>query len=226
MYKNSPINSVYLVALACASLVMFVDSVYSALVFASVVIGVFLIAISVVSMIEKIADKHVKYICFALISAALVTIIKVIFNYVNISFIVLMADYIDIAIVPCLLMAVVPIYFEDAMSAKAYFVNSLLMSLSLFLMLSIYGIITEIFGYGSFTGKILSFEGLEFFRMPYGSFMVISTLAIIFNFVRRAYIKEQKRFRTLVDKYKIQILEIRSSSDKPNKIQKDNGGNK
>jgi len=226
MYKNSPINSVYLVALACASLVMYVNSIYSALVFAGVVAAVFLIGISVVSMIEKIADKHVKFICFTLIAAALVTIIKIIFSYVNIKFIVLMAEYVEIAIVPCLLMAVVPIYFEDAMSAKNYFVTSLLMSLSLIIMLGLYGLVIEIAGYGSFANIYLGFEGLEFFRMQYGGFMVIATLAIAFNIVRRAFIKEHKKFRTLVEKYKIQILEIRSSANNSTVKPKNNGGNK
>ena len=51
MNKNNPINSVYLLALALASLMFYVNSFYEALVFTVVVVAVFLFAISVVSMI-------------------------------------------------------------------------------------------------------------------------------------------------------------------------------
>ena len=135
MNKNNPINSVYLVALACVSLITFVNSFYEALIFAVVVVGVFLFSICIVSMIEKIADKHVKFLAFALISSALITLLKVAFKYVNIQLVVLTANTIDMAIIPCLLIGVVPIYFEDTLSVKQYFISALLMSMCTIILL-------------------------------------------------------------------------------------------
>ena len=211
MNKNNPINSVYLLALALASLMFYVNSFYEALVFTVVVVAVFLFAISVVSMIEKIADKHVKFLTYALVSAALVTILKVIFQFVNIGFIVIMSNYIDIAIVPLLLIGIIPIYFEDSFSVKQFFATAFLMCICFVLMTTIFGLITEIAGYGSILDVSLGFEGLEFFALPHGKLLVIAVLTILFNVVRRTYLKRTRRYRMLVERYKIQIREIQSS---------------
>ena len=221
MNKNNPINSVYLVALACVSIMLYVDSFYQALVFAVVISAVFLFAISVVSMIDKIADKHVKFLTFALISALLITILKIVFQYVNVKIVVLMANYIDIAIVPCLLMSIVPIYFEDSLSVKQFFTTSLLMSACTILMILVFGLITEILGYGyvfdvAIKIKGENFAGIEFFKMPYGKLMLLAIITVLFNIVRRAYLKSTRRFEMLVEKYKIQIREIRSANQREN----------
>ena len=220
MNKNNPINSVYLIALACASLITVVGSLYEALVFSVVVIVVFLISISIVSMIEKIADKHVKFITFALISAALITVLKVVFEYVNLKLIVVLAETIDFAILPCLLIGIVPIYFEDALSVKEYFSTAFLMCITCLLMFGLYGAIHEILAYGKIANVSLGFEGYMFFRMSYGSLIIIATLAIIFNICRRAYLKNSRKFNMLVEKYKIQIREIRDTEEKMKKEQK------
>ena len=212
MNKNNPINSVYLIALAVVSIIGFVTSFYEALVFAVVVSSVFLFAISIVSMIEKIADKHVKFLAFALVCSALITLLKIVFKYVNVELVVLMADIIDIAIVPCLLVGIVPIYFEDSLSVKEFFTSSLMMSLGLILMLSLFGVFTEIVGYGEIFNKSLGFKGVEFFTFNYGKMMVVALITVPFNIVRRAYLKSTRRYRMLVEKYKIQIREIRSSN--------------
>lgn len=218
MNKNNPINSVYLVALACVSLIGFVNSFYQALVFTVVVVGVFLFAISVVSMIEKIADKHVKFLAFSIICAALITVLKVVFKYVNFELVVVMAETIEIAIIPCMLIGSVPIYFEDSMSVKQYFVSALLMSLCTIVLLVAYGAITEVVAYGKILEYSLGFNGIEFFKMAYGKLIVIALLTILVNMVRRLYLKRTRRYQMLVEKYKIQIKEIRSSAQRQKEI--------
>ena len=214
MNKNNPINSVYLAALACVSLMTFINSFYEALIFAVVVVGVFLFAISIVSMIEKIADKHVKFLAFALICAALITLLKVAFKYVNIQLVVLVSNTIDMAIIPCLLIGVVPIYFEDSLSVKQYFVSALLIGVGLVVILLTFGLFTEVVGYGTILDKSIGFDGIEFFTMPYGKMMVIGLFAIPMNMVRRAYLKRVRKYQMLVEKYKIHIREIRSSAQR------------
>jgi len=217
MQRNNPVNSVYLIALALASLVLFVDSLFTALLYGVVIVCVFLVTISLVSMLEKIADKHVKFLTFALISSVLITVLKLIFGYVNIEFIVLSAEQLDIVVVPCLLLSIIPIYFEESLSVKQFFITSITISFVMLFMLLVYGLVIEIAGYGTIANINLGFAGIEFFRMPYGGFMVIATLAIIFNMVRRIYLKKTRRFNMLVEKYKIQIREIRDSAKRDNK---------
>lgn len=212
MNKNNPINSVYLIALAVVSVLGFITSFYEALVFAVVISAVFLFAISIASMLDKIADKHVKFLAYSLICAMLITLLKVVFKYVNIGLVVIMSDIIDIAIVPCLLIAIVPIYFEDALSVKEYFSSAILMSFGLSLMLLVFGAFTEVVGYGSIVDVSLGFKGVEFFTFNYAKLIVIAVITVLFNIVRRAYLKKTRRYRMLVEKYKIQIREIRSSN--------------
>ena len=124
-----------------------------------------------------------------------------------------MSDYIEMAIMPCLLIAVVPIYFEDSLSVKEFFNISLVISVGVLLMFLTYGLITEILGYGFVANvDIKNFDGLEFFRAPYGNLAVVASLALIYNLFRRFYLKKTRRFNMLVEKYKIQIREIRRAS--------------
>ncbi len=214
MERNNPINSVYLIALACCSLILFVNSLATALIYGLVVVAVFLISISIVSMIEKVADKHVRFLIFALVSATLITVLKVVCGYVNLQEVVLAGENLEITIVPCLLLAIVPIYFEDFYMVRQFFGCCLLISFGTILMMVLYGVIIEIAGYGAIAGISLGYSGLEFFAEPCGGLMVLATLTILFNMVRRAYLKSTRRFNTLVEKYKIQIREIKDSAKK------------
>lgn len=211
MEKNSPINSVYLIALAVCSLALVMNSFFTALIFSIVVVSVFLISISIVSMIEKIADKHIRFLLFALVSAALITIFKIVCGYISVQEILYVGDNIELAILPCLMLAIVPIYFEKDFTMKEFFVNSLMASLGLFLMMNLAGLIVEMLAYGSVAGVQLSagFSGFATLRHGFTLLFVVATLAIPFNMVRRAYLKKTRKFNMLVEKYKIQIRSIR-----------------
>lgn len=226
MEKNNPINSVYLIALALASMILFVNSLMEAAIFAVCIVATFLIGISIVSMIEKIADKHIRFLIYALVCAGIITALKVSAGYIDVKVVLDVAEKIEIAIVPCMLLAIVPIYFEETFSVKQYFGTSFLICLGMVLMLGLYGLVTEVAGFGTLLGKDLGFDGIEFFVMPYGKFLVIAIFAILFNIVRRAVIKRNKRFRTLVEQYKVQIREIQDTAVRAEKAQKNEGGDK
>ncbi len=212
MERNAPVNSVYLIALAVSSLILVIDGVISALIFGIVVLASFLISVCVVSMVEKIADKHIRFLLFALVSASIITILKVTCSYIGVKEIVLAGERLELAILPCLLLAIVPIYFEQKFEAKEFFKNSILIAATTLLLILLLGLFVDVLGNGAFFGiDIKGFDGLEFFTMPYGQLMVIASLSVLFNMVRRAYIKKTRRFNMLVEKYKIQIREIRDT---------------
>lgn len=213
MQKN-PINSIYLIALALASLVALVDSLYVGIIYTVVVVLVFLLSISVVSMFEKIADKNVKFLIYILFASTFVIILKVVTTFIDSQLIMAVGKKLDMAIVPCILLSIIPIYLEDSFTAGQYFVKSLLMSGITILMFAIYSIVVEILGLGTIAGVNLGFEGLEFFTMSYGRFIVIGLICILFNIVRRAHLKRKRRFNMLVERYKIQIREIRSTEER------------
>lgn len=225
MDRNNPINSVYLVAIAVCGLALVINSFFTALIFALVTVSVFLISISIVAMVEKIADKHIKFLLYALISSGLITILKLLMSFIGIDEVLAAQEVMEYAILPCLMLAIVPIYFENRLSIKDFFGEALLNSLALLLMLTMTGAIVEMLGYGSFAGIKFgaSFTPLTFFTKPYGIMMIVATLAILFNIVRRAYIKKTKRFNMLVEKYKVLITDIRESEQRKAEIK---GGKK
>lgn len=224
MDRNNPINSVYLIALAVCSLILVLNSFYTALIFAIVVVSVFLISVSIVSMVEKLADKHIRFLLFALISAGLITILKVLSSFIAIDEVLYVGEVMEYAILPCLMLAIVPIYFENRLSIKEFFGEALLTCVGLLLMLCLTGCIVEILGYGTIAGVAISssFTGMEFFKTPYAIMMIVATLAILFNIVRRTYLKKTRRFNMLVEKYKVIIRDIRDSEVKQAKLK---GGN-
>ena len=220
MEKNSPINSVYLIALACCSLISLVQSLKTALIFAIVIVATYLVSLSIVSMIEKITDNHVRFIIYSLISVSIITILKLVCSYVNIQSVVLAGEHIEFAILPCMILAIYPIYFEDTFTGSKYFVSIIVQAGVTVLTLCLFGAIVEMLGFGKIWGVSIGFDGLDFFTKPYGAFFIIATLCVIFNMFRRAYLKKSRRYRTLVDKYKIIITEIRDSELRKKEIEK------
>ena len=213
MERNSPINSVYLIALSIAPLCLVSNSLFDAIIFSIVILAAFLISLSIVSMIDKITDNHVRYIMFAFISAAIVTIFRVISDYVNLKEVIALSQHIEIAITACLILGIYPIYFENTFAPTKYVKSIILIAIGEFLMLVCFSSLTEILGYGTIAGISIGLKPLEFFTKSYGAFMLLATLAVLFNMVRRAYIKKTKRFETLVEKYKIIIKDIRENHE-------------
>lgn len=208
MERNSPINSVYLIALATISISGFITSLFNALIFGLVVLAVYYVALSVVSMVDKITDNHVRFVLFTFIASALIIILKVLTQYVGIKEIVLASENLEYAILPCMILSIAPIYFESTYEPKKYVALFVLMGIVNLLMFLVYGSIVEIFGNGTIWGYALNIKPVDFFNQIYGSFFIVATLAVLFNIVRRAHIKKKKRFETMVEKYKIIIQDI------------------
>jgi len=221
--RTNPINSVYLIALASTCVISYVYSFYTALIFSLVTAFAFLISISIVSMIEKLSEKTVRFIVFTLISAALITVFKFVSTYFTLDLIVNTGKVIDFALLPCLMMAIIPIYFEDTLSTKQFFGNSLLYIGIFVLMMLLMGATVEVLGNASILGFKINMQPIEFFIMPYGKMIIIATLAILFNIVRRAYLKKTREFRTLVEKYKHQIYKINEVAKKTENAQQEGG---
>lgn len=212
MERNSPINSVYLIALATVAISSQLTSLFNSLIYAVAILLVYYIALSIVSMVEKITDNHVRFILFTFVASALVVILKVLTQYIGIKEVVLASQNIETIILPCMIMAIYPIYFESTYSAKKYVSVFILIGLANTLMCVMVGVIVEILGNGAIAGFAINIEPLDFFNQMYGKLFVIATLAIIFNIIRRAYVKRQKRIETMVEKYKIIIRELQEEN--------------
>lgn len=226
MEKNQPINSIYLTAIALCAVVLNITSIYYALVYAVVVGMVFLIALSLVSMIDKISDNHIRYILYSLICAVFITLLKIILGYFENPIIVFASESIENAILPTLILGIYPIYFENTYTTKNYFIKIVVMAAVWIVFTALYGTVIEIAGYGAFANLSLGFSGIEFFKLPYGGIFVIATLALIFNIVRRAYIKRKKHYDTLVESYKIIIKELYEKEKITQSIIDEKGGRK
>ena len=224
MERNSPINSVYVIALATLCLFSVVQSFFFALIFGIVVVATFLISLSLVSMIEKISDNHLRYMLFALICGAIVTIFNVVASFINIKEVVLASENLNLAILPCLVLGIFPIYFENTFSPKKYVKTMIAMALGQLFMLLMFGSIVEIFGYASFAGIALKITPIDAFTKSYGAFFILATLAVLFNMVRRTYIKRTKRFENLVEKYKIIIRDVAENCQREKATKTNKGG--
>ena len=209
MKQTTPINSIYLIALAVASVVIKIYSLYTAVLFGIVVGAVFLISLSIVSMIDKISDNHIRYVMYALVCAVLISIVKVCLGYFQNPTILFLASTVEYAILPALIMGIYPIYFENTLSTKKYFVQIISMALIWLIFALLYGIIIGVLGYGAIGPYSIGFEGIDFFTYSYGGFFVIGTLALIMNMIRRAIIKHNARVNNLVEKYKTVIYSIK-----------------
>lgn len=208
MERNSPINSVYLVALATIAISANLTSFYSALIYGVAVLVVYYISLSIVSMVDKITDNHVRFVLYTFIASALVIILKVVTQYIGIQEVVFASQNLETAILPCMILAIYPIYFESTYSPKNYVITFIVIGAMNILMFVLLGSIVEIFGNGTIAGVGLNIQTFGFFNEIYGAFFLVASLAVLFNIVRRAIVKKNKRFQTLVEKYKIIIRDL------------------
>lgn len=208
MERNSPINSVYLVALATIAISANLTSFYSALIYGVAVLVVYYISLSIVSMVDKITDNHVRFVLYTFIASALVIILKVVTQYIGIQEVVFASQNLETAILPCMILAIYPIYFESTYSPKNYVITFIVIGAMNILMFVLLGSIVEIFGNGTIAGVGLNIQTFDFFNEIYGAFFLVASLAVLFNIVRRAIVKKNKRFQTLVEKYKIIIRDL------------------
>ena len=227
MEKNSPINSVYVIAIATASIAIYTQTLYYAAIYSAVTMMTFLIALSIVSMIDRISDNHARFMMYTFICTILITVLKVLLGYFGVEEFVFASEHIEMTILPCLIMAIYPIYFENTLPTGKYFLQIVAMSFGFLFFMLLTGILTEILGYGTMAGTAVGMEGLEMFKQSYGTFLIIGVLAILFNIIRRTCIKRVSHFNMLVDKYKIIIREI-GEQEKRNVVrqQSNKGGRK
>ncbi|MBQ7579293.1 MAG: hypothetical protein IJT25_02035 [Clostridia bacterium] len=205
MVNKNGINPVFVATLAVLPLINVAFTLQEVVLLGLVSAFTYIIAISLISILEKVANRNLRFFVFMIIACAIVTV----FNYVYAIFpnvlYVEAGSKINYCLISAGILSIETLYSNRKMALTGYFYK-MLMGVPAFLgIYFLFGSIREILGLGSVWGVELGFQSIEFFKTSYGAFIL---LALICSFINSFYLHSRAKkhqYNMLVEKYKMKL---------------------
>ena len=205
MVTKNGINPIFVATLAALPLINIASNLQEVVLLGLVASFSYIIAISLVSILERIVDRNLRFFVFMLVACAIVTAFRYIYAvFPNILYIDV-GDKINYCLVSAGILSIETLYSNRKMALTGYFYK-MLMGVPAFLgIYFLFGSIREIIAYGTVWGVELGFIGLDFFKTSAGAFIL---LAFICGFVNSFYLgtrAKKHQYNMLVEKYKMKL---------------------
>lgn len=205
--NKSYVTPTRLACLATVCSICALTSVFDAVLLSVIGGAVFLLGIAIISFIEKITNSHVRFVVFALVSAAVLTIIKFVFNYVGGVELVRVAHNLDYVLLSSLVLSIMPIYFMHKAATKNYYLTATWTSLLYVLFSFLIGAVVEILGNGTFLSSAVLPTSYELFSTSFVGFIILALCVVVGSEIEIMIRNSKNSNRLLVEKYKYIIRE-------------------
>lgn len=205
--NKSYISPTKLSCLALVCMISVLDAGFNALILSIIVAACFVLGIAIVSILEKITNSHVRFVIYALIVSGIMTVLKIVFNFLGSIDLIELSYKIDFALLSCLALAIMPIYFMHKTTTKNYYLTTISTAVTFTFFAVIVGSVLEILGQGSIFGYSLEIAGIELLGSSFIGFILIAILCIIGTAIENNRAKKLREERLLIDKYKYIIRE-------------------
>ena len=196
--------------LSCLALVCLVSSLTMgkiAALLSVIVAASFVFAIAIVSNLEKITSNHVRFVIYALIVSAIMTILKLVFGYIKSLELLDLAAALDYATLACFVLAIMPIYFMHKTTSKSYYLTTAKIALTFVVIGIITGALIELVSVGTVFGLFVYETGKALVGSTFMTFMVLAIACVIGTAIENYFAEKRNAERLLVDKYKYIIRE-------------------
>ena len=205
MVTKNGINPIFVATLAVLPLINIASNLQEVVFLGLVASFSYIIAISLVSILEKIVDRNLRFFVFMLLASSLVTGFYYLYSiFPNILYIEA-GEKINYCLVSAGILSIETLYSNRKVALTGYFYK-MLMGVPAFLgIYFLFGALREILAYGNVWGVGLGFIGLDFFKAPAGAFIL---LAFICGFVNSFYLNtraKKHQYNMLVEKYKMKL---------------------
>lgn len=202
--SKTNLNPIFIVTLAVIPLIN-VTKTLNEVVFLGLLVGLtYIIAISVVSIFEKLVDRNLRFFVFMIIATAIVTILNYVYSTFPNSLYTDAGSKINYCLVSAGILALQLIYRSRKDAGNYFFV--LLIQVPLFLFIyGVFGFLRELLAYGSIWKINMGFSGLEFFRLGAASFIILAFICAFVNAYYLSWTKKKQQYELLVEKYKMKI---------------------
>ena len=205
--NKSYVTPTKLACLATVCGICALTSVFDAVLLSIIGAAIFIIGIAVISFLENITNSHIRFVVFALIAAAFITIIKFIFNYVGSVALIRIALNLDYVLLSILVLSIMPIYFMHKATTQNYYLTSVWTSLLYILFSFFIGAIVEILGSGTFANIGVLPTSYELFATSFIGFIILALCAVIGSEIEILIRDSKRNNRLLIEKYKYIIRE-------------------
>jgi len=205
MVTKNGINPIFVATLAALPLINIASSLQEVVLLGLVASFTYIIAISIISILEKMVDRNLRFFVFMILACAIVTAFRYIYAiFPNILYLEA-GDKINYCLITAGILSIETLYSNRKMALTGYFYK-MLMGVPAFLgIYFLFGALREIIAYGTVWGVGLGFIGLDFFKSSGGAFIL---LALICSFINSFYLSSRAKkhqYNLLVEKYKMKI---------------------
>ena len=220
------INPIFIITLAIIPLLS-VASTLNEVVFLGLIVGLtYIIAISIVSALESLVDRNLRFFVFILIACAIITVLNYIYSTFPNSLYTDAGSKINYCLISASILSLQIIYYNSKKELTHYFYKLLVQVPSFLGMYFVFGFLREIIAYGSIWNANLGFSGLDFFKSTPGAMLLLAFMCAFVNAYWLNISRKRQQYVLLVEKYKMKINMTRNQAriDKVNQSEVDNFG--
>ena len=205
--NKSYISPTKLAVLALVCMVTTLKSGFDALILCVIAGASFVLAISIVSNLEKVTTNHVRFIIYAIIVSAIFTVLKIVFGYVLSLELIEVAEKLDWALLACITLSIMPIYFMHKDSTVAYYSKTILTALIFVVVGVVLSCIIELMTHGTVFGLFIVESHVSMLSVPFLLFIMLAVVVVIGTSIENHVAEKKRAERLLIDKYKVMIRE-------------------
>lgn len=224
--NKDAINPVFIITLAIIPLVS-IASTLNEVVFLGLITSLtYIISSSIISTLEHLADRNLRFFVLMLISAGLISALGYVYTLFPNSLYISGADKINYCLVSVGILSLQVIYYDSKTEATNYFFKLLLQVPMFLLIYFLFGFVRELIAFGSIWKVNMGFNGVEFFRQTPGALLMLAFMCAFINAYWLSASRKRQQYNMLVEKYKMKInIERNEAREKVVGIDVDNAQN-
>ena len=181
MNNKEGLNPVFISTLAVLPLITLAQTLNEIVFLGLVASLAYAIAISFVSILEKMTDRNLRFFVFMIIACAVISIAQYIYSLFPNKLFSTAGEKIDYCLVTAGILALDTIYVNPKTELTHYFYR-LLIQIPLFLgIYLLFGSVREIMAHGTLWNIDLGFSGLEFMRSTPGALVLLAVICAFCN---------------------------------------------
>jgi len=203
--EKSSINPVFVITMAILPLIS-ITAGLNEVVFLGLCVGlIYILASLFTSIVEKITDRNLTFFVYMVISATIASILAFVFSKFPNSIFTSAGDKVYFAAVSAGVLGLNQIYQSSNKRLAHYYFKMVIQVPSFIVMLTVFGIIREVFGYGTFWGNETGIVAVEFFTTTGGAYLILAFLCAFANAYWLKVDRKNQQYNMLVSKYKIRL---------------------
>ena len=203
--NNNGINPVFVVTLAIVPLIS-VTQTLNEVAFLALAVGViYIISASMVSILEKLADRNLIFFVFMVLSSMFATIMAYFYSIFPNTLFEASGVKVYYTAISAGILGLNLLYNNSKNTMSHYFFKLLIQVPCFILMFALFGLIREFLGFGTVWNVKTGLRPIALFATNGGAYLILAIMCGIANAYWLNLSKKRQQYNLLVDKYKLKL---------------------